>query len=48
MLDFDFIEQGSKIGAPKYMESYAAFGLMVALIWLYIEMLRLFSKIRRR
>ena len=48
VLDFDFIEQGAAQGAPKYMEWYAAFGLMVTLIWLYIEMLRLLSKARSR
>lgn len=48
VLDFDFIEKGSEIGAPKYMEWYAAFGLMVTLIWLYIEFLRLLSKLRSR
>jgi len=46
VLDFDFIENGEKIGAPKFMEWYAAFGLLVTLIWLYIELLRLLSKIR--
>ncbi len=48
VLDFDFIEKGAESHAPKYMEWYAAFGLMVTLIWLYIEMLRLLSKIRSR
>jgi uncharacterized YccA/Bax inhibitor family protein len=48
VLDFDFIENGSEMGAPKYMEWYAAFGLMVTLIWLYIEILRLLSKLRSR
>ncbi len=47
-LDFDFIEQAVGAGAPKYVEWYAAFGLMVTLIWLYLEMLRLLSKLRRR
>jgi uncharacterized YccA/Bax inhibitor family protein len=45
VLDFDFIESGAKQGAPKYMEWYASFGLMVTLVWLYLEMLRLLSKI---
>ncbi len=45
VLDFDFIESGSARGAPKYMEWYAAFGLMVTLIWLYIEILRLLAKL---
>ncbi len=48
VLDFDFIERGSQAGAPKYMEWYGAFGLMVTLIWLYFEMLRLLSKLRDR
>ena len=48
VLDFDFIEQGAAHGAPKYMEWYAAFGLMVTLIWLYIEVLRLLAKVRDR
>ncbi len=48
ILDFDFIEKGSRMGAPKYMEWYGAFGLMVTLIWLYIEFLRLFSRIAGR
>lgn len=48
VLDFDFIENGAAQGAPKYMEWYAAFGLMVTLIWLYIEVLRLLSKMRNR
>ena len=48
VLDFDFIEQGSATGVPKYMEWYAAFGLMVTLIWLYLEILRLLSKLRSR
>jgi len=46
VLDFDFIENGVEHGAPKYMEWYAAFGLMVTLVWLYLEMLRLLSKLR--
>jgi len=48
VLDFDFIEKGAGRGAPKYMEWYAAFGLMVTLIWLYMEILRLLSKTRKR
>ncbi|MBA3957305.1 MAG: Bax inhibitor-1/YccA family protein [Parachlamydiaceae bacterium] len=48
VLDFDFIEQGARRGAPKYMEWYAGFALMVTLIWLYIEFLRLLSKLRSR
>ena len=48
VLDFDFIERAAAQGAPKYMEWYASFGLMVTLIWLYLEFLRLLSKIRSR
>lgn len=48
VLDFDFIENGARAGAPKYMEWYGAFGLMVTLIWLYIEFLRLLSKLSSR
>ena len=48
VLDFDFIENGAAYGAPKYMEWYAAFGLLVTLVWLYIEILRLLSKLRSR
>jgi uncharacterized YccA/Bax inhibitor family protein len=48
VLDFDFIEKGAQYGAPKYMEWYGAFGIMVTLVWLYLEMLRLLSKINRR
>ncbi len=48
VLDFDFIENGAAQGAPKFMEWYGAFGLMVTLIWLYIEILRLLSKMRER
>jgi len=47
VLDFDFIENGAEAGAPKYMEWVGAFGLMVTLIWLYIEILHLLSKLRR-
>ena len=48
VLDFDFIESGVAAGAPKYMEWYGAFGLMVTLVWLYIEFLRLLSKLQSR
>ncbi len=48
VLDFDLIETGAQMGAPKYMEWYGAFALMVTLIWLYLEILRLLSKARRR
>ena len=48
VLDFDFIEEGAEKGAPKYMEWYGAFGLMVTLIWLYLEILRLLAKLSSR
>jgi len=48
VLDFDFIESGAAQGAPKYMEWYAAFGLMVTLVWLYLEILRLLAKLKDR
>jgi uncharacterized YccA/Bax inhibitor family protein len=48
VLDFDFIENATAAGVPKYMEWYAAFGLLVTLIWLYIEILRLLSKLKDR
>ena len=48
VLDFDFIEEGAEKGAPKYMEWYGAFGLLVTLIWLYLEILRMLSKLRNR
>jgi uncharacterized YccA/Bax inhibitor family protein len=48
VLDFDMIETGVQGGAPKYMEWYGAFGLMVTLIWLYLEMLRLLAKANRK
>ena len=47
VLDFDFIENGVAAGAPKWMEWYAAFALTVTLVWLYIEILRMLSKMRR-
>ncbi len=47
ILDFDFIEAGAAQGAPRYMEWYAAFGLLVTMVWLYMEILRLLSKARR-
>ncbi|MDR2067031.1 MAG: Bax inhibitor-1/YccA family protein [Endomicrobium sp.] len=46
IIDFELIEQGSQQGSPKYMEWYSAFALMVTLVWLYLECLRLLSKIR--
>ncbi len=48
ILDFDFIEKGAGMALPKYMEWYGAFGLMVTLIWLYIEILKLLAKLRSR
>lgn len=48
LLDFDFIERGVKMGAPRYMEWFGAFGLMITLVWLYLELLRLLSKLRSR
>ena len=48
LLDFDFIEKAAMVRAPKYMEWYGAFGLLVTLIWLYIEILRLLAKLSRR
>ncbi|MBU3713632.1 MAG: Bax inhibitor-1/YccA family protein, partial [Ferruginibacter sp.] len=48
ILDFDMIETGATMGAPKYMEWYGAFGLMVTFVWLYLEILRLLAKISSR
>lgn len=48
VMDFDMIEKGAQMGAPKYMEWYGAFGLMVTIIWLYLEILRLLSKFASR
>ena len=48
VLDFDFIEQGVERGAPKYMEWYGAFGLLVTLVWLYLEILHLLAKLQSR
>ncbi len=48
ILDFDMIEKGAEAGAPKYMEWYGAFGLMVTIIWLYLEILRLLAKLSSR
>jgi uncharacterized YccA/Bax inhibitor family protein len=47
VLDFDLIERGAKMGAPKYMEWYGGFALLVTLVWLYLEILRLLGKMRR-
>lgn len=48
VLDFDLIEKGAEAGAPKYFEWYTAFGLIITLVWLYLEILRLLSKLQRR
>lgn len=48
IMDFAFIAEGVENGCPKYMEWYSAFGLLVTLVWLYLEILRLLSKMRRR
>ncbi len=48
VLDFDFIEKGAQQRVPKYMEWYGAFGLVVTLVWLYLEILRLLAKLRSR
>jgi uncharacterized YccA/Bax inhibitor family protein len=47
-LDFDFIEQGERMGMPRRMEWFAALGLLVTLVWLYLEVLRLLAKLRER
>jgi uncharacterized YccA/Bax inhibitor family protein len=47
-LDFDFIDKAEAAGAPKHMEWFAEFGIMVTLVWLYMEILRLLSKLRDR
>lgn len=48
ILDFDMIEKGAEAGAPKYMEWYGAFGLLVTIVWLYLEILRLLAKLSSR
>lgn len=48
VMDFDFIQTGVEHGVPRYMEWYSAFGLMVTLVWLYLEILRLLGKARQR
>lgn len=48
VLDFDMIEKGAQANAPEYFEWYTSFGLMITLVWLYIELLRLLSKLQRR
>ncbi len=47
-LDFDFIERAEEAGAPRHMEWFAALGLVVTLVWLYLELLRLLAKLRSR
>lgn len=48
LLDFDSIEKAAEMGAPKYMEWYSAFGLLVTLVWLYLEILRLLTKLNSK
>jgi uncharacterized YccA/Bax inhibitor family protein len=48
IIDFDMIEKGAELGAPKYMEWYGAFGLLVTMVWLYIEILKLLSRFAGR
>ena len=48
IIDFDMIEQGAEMGAPKYMEWYSAFALMVTIVWLYVEILKLLSRLNSR
>jgi uncharacterized YccA/Bax inhibitor family protein len=48
LLDFDAIEKAAEMGAPKFMEWYGAFGLLVTLVWLYLEILKLLSKLNSR
>ena len=48
VLDCDLIDRGARAGAPRYMEWYAAFGVLVTLVWLYLELLRLLAKLRER
>ncbi len=48
LMDFDMIERGAQMGAPKYMEWYGAFGLLVTMVWLYMEILRLLSRVGGR
>lgn len=48
ILDFNFIEEGAQQGTPKYMEWYGSFGLLVTLVWLYIEIIRLLAKLANR
>lgn len=48
IIDFDMIEKGAEMGAPKFMEWYGAFGLLVTMVWLYVEILRLLSRFAGR
>src|SRR5690606_8304688 len=48
VLDFDYIENAAGRSVPKYFEWYGAFGLLITLVWLYLEILRLLSKLRNR
>ncbi len=48
IIDFDMIEKGAEMGAPKYMEWYCAFSLMVTIVWLYLEMVKLLARIGSR
>lgn len=48
VLDFSLIEEGASVGAPKYLEWYAGFGLLVTLVWLYLEILKLLAKLNSR
>jgi len=48
VIDFDFIEEGAEKGAPKYMEWYGTFGLLITLVWLYLEILRMLAKMKNR
>ena len=48
LLDFDIIERGLEAQAPKYMEWYCSYGMLVTLVWVYIEILKLLAKMRRK
>ena len=48
IIDFDMIEKGADMGAPKFMEWYGAFGLLVTMVWLYVEILKLLSRFAGR
>jgi uncharacterized YccA/Bax inhibitor family protein len=48
LLDFDMIERAYNQGAPKYMEWYGGFALILTLVWLYLEILRLLGKMNRK